>query len=51
LQAKFNTLTNGGSMTAETLKQIYKVANIPVSDAEIDAQVKRILNNYRVIFF
>jgi hypothetical protein len=27
-------------MTAETLKQIYKVAKIPVTDAEINAQVK-----------
>ncbi|KAI8076615.1 uncharacterized protein B0P05DRAFT_545178 [Gilbertella persicaria] len=39
LQAKFDSLTKGNGMTAETLKQIYKMAKIDVTDAEINAQI------------
>ncbi|EIE84057.1 hypothetical protein RO3G_08762 [Rhizopus delemar RA 99-880] len=35
---KFEALTHGHGLTAETLKEIYKVAQIQVSDEEIQAQ-------------
>ncbi|CAO3620452.1 unnamed protein product [Mucor fragilis] len=38
-QAKFESLTNGNGMTAETLKEIYKAAGIKVTDAEINSQI------------
>lgn len=41
MQAKFETMTKGNGMNAQTLKEIYKVAQIPVTDAEIAAQVKQ----------
>ncbi|CEP17767.1 hypothetical protein [Parasitella parasitica] len=37
-QTTFNSLTNGDGMTAETLKEIYKAANINITEAEIAAQ-------------
>ncbi|KAI8389256.1 hypothetical protein BD560DRAFT_381041 [Blakeslea trispora] len=40
LQAKFDSLTNGNGMTAETLKQIYQMAKIEVTDAEINEQIR-----------
>ncbi|KAG2195677.1 hypothetical protein INT46_002151 [Mucor plumbeus] len=38
-QNKFETLTNGNGITAETLKEIYKAAGINVTDAEIITQI------------
>ncbi|KAF1805048.1 hypothetical protein V8B55DRAFT_1494868 [Mucor lusitanicus] len=38
-QAKFESLTKGNGMTAETLKEIYKAAGIKVTDAEINSQI------------
>lgn len=40
LQAKFDSLTNGNGMTASTLREIYKVAKIDATDAEIQEQVQ-----------
>lgn len=40
LQAKFNSLTNGNGMTADTLREIYKTAKIEATDAEIQEQVR-----------
>ncbi|KAG1147687.1 hypothetical protein G6F37_000565 [Rhizopus arrhizus] len=37
---KFEALTHGHGMTAETLKEIYKIAQIQVSDEEIQAQIR-----------
>ncbi|CAO0800698.1 unnamed protein product [Mucor circinelloides] len=39
-QAKFESLTNGNGMTAETLKEIYKAAGIKVTDAEVQSQIQ-----------
>lgn len=39
MQAKFDSLTKGHGMTADTLKEIYKTAKIDVTEAEINAQV------------
>ncbi|KAK4519486.1 uncharacterized protein ATC70_009722 [Mucor velutinosus] len=39
-QAKFESLTKGNGMTAETLKEIYKTAGIKVTDAEINSQIR-----------
>ncbi|KAI8981045.1 hypothetical protein BDB01DRAFT_795110 [Pilobolus umbonatus] len=40
LQGKYNTLTGGHGMTASTLKEIYRVAKISVTDREIDEQIR-----------
>ncbi|OBZ87282.1 Calmodulin-4 [Choanephora cucurbitarum] len=40
LQAKFDSLTKGNGMTADTLKQIYQMAKIEVTDAEINEQIR-----------
>ncbi|KAI7869798.1 uncharacterized protein EV154DRAFT_530494 [Mucor mucedo] len=40
LQRKFESMTKNGAMDAQTLKEIYKVAQVSVTDAEIAAQIK-----------
>ncbi|KAI8887475.1 EF-hand, partial [Backusella circina FSU 941] len=38
LKNKFESLTNGGNMTYETLKEVYRTAKIDISDDEIRSQ-------------
>ncbi|KAI9348330.1 hypothetical protein BD770DRAFT_327221, partial [Pilaira anomala] len=38
LKGKFDTMTGGNGMTAADLREIYKVAQVQVTDAEINAQ-------------
>ncbi|KAI7902973.1 uncharacterized protein BX663DRAFT_509057 [Cokeromyces recurvatus] len=40
LYTKFEELTKGNGLTAETLKKIYKVAQVEVTDEEINAQIR-----------
>lgn len=39
LKGKFETITSGNGMSADDLKEIYRIAQVEVTDAQIEAQV------------
>lgn len=46
---KFNALTHGHGITADILKELYNVAQIEVSDEEIQAQVNQSIYSKKTV--
>ncbi|GAA5817796.1 hypothetical protein MFLAVUS_011352 [Mucor flavus] len=42
LKGKFETITSGNGMSAADLKEIYRVAQVKVTDAQIEAQISAV---------